>query len=196
MLVATDLRNYHIETTLARGTGLDIRAIGSADKARLVEYFGQLSPDSHYRRFCGFRKAFTPEELQYMTNPNFLEHAAIVATVRDRGREEYIVGEGQYVASPDGRCAELALSVLDPYQRRGIGSLLLLHLVRLAEHWGIEKLQADVLASNRNALTFLVQRGFQPIRTSDGVYRLARSLACASCYQTQGVISDSGLPQL
>ena len=196
MLVAADLRNYHIETTLARGTGLDIRAIRSADKARLVEYFGRLSPDSHYRRFCGFRKAFTPEELHYMTSPNFLEHAAIVATVRDRGREEYIVGEGQYVASPDGRCVELALSVLDPYQRGGIGSLLLLHLVRLAEHWGIEKLQADVLASNRNAFTFLVRRGFQPIRTSAGVYRLSRSLACTSCCQAHGVISGSGLPQL
>jgi len=196
MLVAADLRNYRIETTLARGMGLDIRAIGSADKARLVEYFGRLSPDSHYRRFNGFRKALTPEELQYITSPNFLEHAAIVATVRDRGREEYIVGEGQYVASPDGRCAELALSVLDPYQRGGIGSLLLLHLVRLAEHWGIEKLQADVLVSNRNAFTFLVRRGFQPIRTSAGVYRLSRSLACTSCCQAHGVISGSGLPQL
>jgi GNAT superfamily N-acetyltransferase len=195
MLIAADLRNYRIETTVDRGTDLDIRAIRPTDKARLVEYFGQLSPDSHYRRFCGFRKAFTSEELHYMTSPNFLEHAAIVATVRDRGREEYIVGEGQYVASPDGRCAELALSVLDSYQRRGIGSLLMLHLVRLAEHWGIEKLQADVLASNRNALTFLVQR-FQPIRTSNGMYRLARSLACTSCCQAQGVISDSGLPQL
>lgn len=72
MLVAADFRNYHIEMTLARGTSLDICAMRPADKARLVEYFGRLSPDSHYRRFCGFRKAFTPEELHHMTNPKSL----------------------------------------------------------------------------------------------------------------------------
>ena len=92
MLVAADLRNYRIEMTLARGTDLDIRAIQPTDKARLVEYFGQLNPESHYRRFSGFHRSFTPEELQYMTNPNFLEYGAIVAMVRDSYRDEYIWG--------------------------------------------------------------------------------------------------------
>jgi GNAT superfamily N-acetyltransferase len=176
MLVAADLRSYRVETALDNRTSLSIRAIRPDDKHRLVEHFERLGPESHYRRFSGFHRSFTPEELQYMTNPNFLEYGAIVAMVRDSYRDEYIVGEGCYQASPDGRFAEFALSVLDPYQRRGIGSLLLLHLARLAGHWGVNMFQADVLASNRNALSFLVRRGFQPLGSSAGMCRLSLSL--------------------
>ena len=180
MLVVGDLRFYHVETTLDGGMRLSIRAIRPYDQERLVAHFERLSPDSQYRRFFGFRKAFTPQELQYMTDPNFLEHAAIVATVCDHDMDEYIVGESGYVTLPDGRYAEFALSVLDEHQRKGIGSLLLLHLARLAGHWGVRELQADILSSNRKALSFLVRRGFRSIGTSAGVHRLSQSLACNS----------------
>jgi GNAT superfamily N-acetyltransferase len=178
MLVVGDLRYYRVETTLDGGMRLSIRATRPDDKERLVEHFERLSLDSQYRRFFGFRKAFTRQELEYMTNPNFLEHATIVVTVCDSEMNEYIVGEGHYVAVPDGQYAKFALSVLDQYQRKGIGSLLLPHLARLARHWGVRKLQADVLSSNRNALSFLVRRGFRSIGTSASVHRLSRSLAC------------------
>src|SRR5262249_33937241 len=71
MLVVGDLRFYHVETTLDGGMRLSIRAIRPYDQERLVAHFERLSPHSQYRRFFGFRKAFTPQELQYMTDPNF-----------------------------------------------------------------------------------------------------------------------------
>jgi len=180
MLVVGDLRYYRVETTLDSGMRLSIRAIRPDDKELLAEHFERLSRGSQYQRFFGFHGEFTRQELEYMANPNFLEHAAIVATVCDSEMDEHIVGASRYVALPDGQYAEFALSVLDQHRRKGIGSLLLLHLARLAEHWGVRELHADALTSNRNALSFLGRRGFRSIGTSASVHGLSRSLACNS----------------
>jgi GNAT superfamily N-acetyltransferase len=176
MLAISDLRGYRVHAFLDAGVRLCIRAIGPDDKDRLANHFDRLSPDSRYRRFFGFRKGFTPEELRYLTEPDFLVSVALVATIDERDGRESIVGDGRYVALPDGRRAELALSVIDAYQRKGIGSLLLRHLVGVARHTGIGELQADILASNRSALRFFMPRGFKSMGTSTGVCRVALSL--------------------
>lgn len=128
-------------------------------------------------RFLGFRNSFTARELEYITHPNFLEHATIVATLADGRLDEEIVGEASYISEADGRNADCALSVLDGQRHQGVGALLLEHVVRLAEHWGVKQLSADVLGSNRVALEFLVRRGFRPLLVSCGIHRLFRPLS-------------------
>jgi GNAT superfamily N-acetyltransferase len=176
MLTINDLRDYRFDTHLDRNTSVCIRAIRPDDKHRLAEHFDRLSPDSRYRRFFGFRKGFTTQELRYLTEPNFVGYAALVATIEEQDGRESVVGDARYVALPHGSRAELALSVVDAYQRRGVGSLLLQHLVWLARHNAITHLEADILASNRNALRFFVRRGFASIETSCGICRVALPL--------------------
>ena len=81
------------------------------------------------------------------------------------------------MALPD-RCyaAELGLSVVDVYQRRSIGTLLLEHLIRLARHARVRRLEAEVMGSNRGALRFLIRRGFRSSGTYAGVCRVALSV--------------------
>ncbi len=176
MLAINDLRRYRVDTFLDGGVRLRVRAIRPDDRDRLVDHFEGLSPDSRYRRFLGFRKGFTPQELRYLTEPNFVGYVALVATIDEHAARERIVGDGRYVALPDGRHAELALSVVDAYQRRGIGSLLLQHLVCLARQTGIGQLEADILASNRSAMRFFIRRGFESAGISAGVCRVVRCL--------------------
>jgi len=177
MLAIDDLRGYSANAILRDGTPVCIRAIRPDDKERLVGHFDRLSSDSRYHRFFGFRNAFTPRELSCFTEPDFLRHVALVATINEGNGSESIVGDGRWVALPDRRCAaELALSIVDVYQRRGIGTFLLEHLIRLARRATVRRLEADVMGSNRGALRFLIRRGFKSSGTSGGVCRVALSM--------------------
>jgi GNAT superfamily N-acetyltransferase len=177
MLRITDPREYVTKAFLCDGTPVGIRAIRSGDKAKLTEHFHQLKAASRYQRFFGYRKALTPHELRHFTAPDFLSHVALVATVNEGTGLERLVGDSCYVVLPDRpAAAELALSVVDDYQRRGIGTILLDHLLRLAEQTAVQRLEADVLASNGVALRFFTRRGFTSSGTVSGVCRLALSI--------------------
>jgi GNAT superfamily N-acetyltransferase len=177
MLAIDDFRGYSANAILRDGTPVCIRAIRPDDKERLVGHFDRLSSDSRYHRFFGFRNAFTPRELSCFTEPDFLRHVALVATINEGNGLESIAGDGRWVALSDRRyAAELALSVVDVYQRRSIGTLLLEHLIRLARHARVRRVEAEVMGSNRGALRFLIRRGFRSSGTSAGVCRVALSV--------------------
>jgi hypothetical protein len=100
MLAIDDLRNYSAHAMLRDGTPVYIRAIRPDDKERLADHFARLTAESRYYRFFGFRKALTPHELGYLTEPNFAGHVALVATIKKGNSVESIVGDGRYVALP------------------------------------------------------------------------------------------------
>jgi len=143
----------------------------------LARHFDGLSSDSRYNRFFGFKNSLTSNELRYFTEPDFRRHVALVVTIVNRDDSETIVSDGRYVALEECRSvAELALSVVDAYQRRGIGKLLLECLIGMARYEHVSRLEADVLASNRGAMRFLIGRGFKSIGTAGGVSRVALSV--------------------
>ena len=100
MLVIDALRGYSANAILRDGTPACIRAIRPDDKERLAGHFDRLSSDSRYHRFFGFRKAFTPRELSYFTEPDFLRHVVLVATIEEGTGSESIVGDGPLRGSP------------------------------------------------------------------------------------------------
>ena len=68
------------------------------------------------------------------------DHAELVASVWIDGSER-IVGMGSFFVEPwsEPRRAELAFSVADGWRERGIDTILLAHLERLAQACGVEK---------------------------------------------------------
>ena len=56
-------------------------------------------------------------------------------------------GGGRYIVFDLGR-AEMAFVVVDAWQGRGVGSILMRHLVKLASDAGLQELTADVLPEN------------------------------------------------
>ena len=124
---------YHhaVDPFLRDETQIYLRRIRSTDKQKLLEHFKGLSPSSSYNRFFCVRKEWSKQELKRFTEPNLVRHVALVATIGN-GPQEKIVGDGRYVIEGSESIAELALFVLDAYQNRGIGTLLLVHLVQRA----------------------------------------------------------------
>lgn len=121
--------------------------------------------ESLKRRFFVTKRGFSDEETAFFMNIDFLNHVALVAEIDEDGRI-VIVGGGRYVVVKSGQ-AEIAFIVVDAYQRQGIGTILVHHLVGLARAAGLKQLSADVLPENMAMLKVLGRFGFRTTRSLD-----------------------------
>jgi acetyl coenzyme A synthetase (ADP forming)-like protein len=158
-------RLYSVEELLRDGASIRIRGIRPDDRERLVEHFQGLSARSVYFRFFGAKRRLTDDELDRFTRLDFVERAALVATLRERG-EERIIGVGRYATVPGAtRSADAAFAVADEHQGRGIGTVLLEHLLRIARLNDITEFQADVLGENNRMLEVFAASGLVVTRS-------------------------------
>ncbi len=167
-----EARNYSAHEVLRDGGSIFVRAIRADDKDRLLDHFRHLSQDSIYQRFFGLKHSLSDADLVRFTEIDFVSHVALVATLRTNGDERFI-GVSRYVTTGPGY-AEVAFAVLDEHQGRGIGTVLLEHLGRVARAAGITEFQADVLGDNNRMLEVFAKSGFRVKRSTEaGVVHLS-----------------------
>jgi GNAT superfamily N-acetyltransferase len=154
--------------------GITIRAIGPDDKERIVTAFRALDPKSIYQRFFVFKSELGGEELRRLTEGDGLRDVVLVATVAS-GNQEIIVGLGHCARTEAS--ADIAFTVEEDYQGRGIASELLRHLVDIARRNGVAQFEADVLADNASMLKVFRRSGL-PMKTTQahGIVHLTLSL--------------------
>lgn len=166
----TDLGHYATDELLRDGGSIHIRAIRPDDKQRLLTLFERLSSRSVYFRFFQTRQRLTDAELRYFTELDGVNNVALVATLRE-GDAEHIIGVGRYFRiTEDGQSttrAEVAFTVADAHQGRGIGTLLLEHLAAIARRHGIDTFEAYVLGENNRMLQVFAASGFTVQRSLD-----------------------------
>lgn len=132
---------------LPDGTRVIVRPIRDEDAEGLARAYTRLSEQSRMWRFLSVAAEISPGLLRYLTSVDQQSHVALVAVDPD-SRE--ILGSARYVSIP-GRCpatAELAVEVVDGWQRRGLGRGLVQALGRLAQANGVERLLAIVSNDN------------------------------------------------
>src|SRR4029077_10823489 len=153
--VATTWKDYAVDGILRDGTSVHIRAIRPGDRAELARGFAELSPEAVHFRFFRVKRRLTDQELEAFTEPDFTTRGALVAT-RQIGDAERIIATARYAVTdgspiPPHR-AEVAFTVGDAFQGRGLGTLLLEHLVVIARASGVTEFEADVLGENNRML--------------------------------------------
>ena len=165
-----DARNYYAQETLKDGTPVTIRAIRKDDKESIHNAFRALDRDGVYRRFFAPKQDLTDPELEQVTDVDFSRVVALVATVSRADGEEIVIGDGRYVADKDGKPgrAELGFLIAELYRGRGIATLLLRHLERIAHHAGLSAFEADVLAYNAPMLAVFEHSGLPISRRREG----------------------------
>jgi protein lysine acetyltransferase len=149
-----------VEVTLRDGARLRIRPILPTDRGKLADTQPGFSRESHYRRFFS-APPLSDKVVQYLVDVDYFDHFAWVALPADDD-DEPGVASARYIrerTAPD--TAEVAFSVVDDYQGRGLGTLLVGALAVAAAQNGVRRFRARVLAENEPMRAILRRAGAQ-----------------------------------
>lgn len=125
------------------GTHLLLRPVLPGDSERTVHGHIHFSSDTLYRRFMSPRLP-TPALMHYLSEVDYVDHFVWVVT---DGADP--VADARFVRDEnDPTVAEIAFTVADAYQGRGIGTFLISALSIAAEVDGIERFSARMLSDN------------------------------------------------
>ncbi|WP_314955655.1 GNAT family N-acetyltransferase [Bradyrhizobium cosmicum] len=161
----SDIARYSVTEHLRDGSTAEIRALRPDDETAVLDALDHSSTQSLQRRFFGIKRHFSDKERAFFMNVDFMNHVALVCEVGQPG-QTIIVGGARYIVFEPGR-AELAFVVIDAWQGRGIGSILLRHLGEIASTAGLLELTAEVLPENKSMLAVLGKFGFKPAGNRD-----------------------------
>ncbi|HVV59219.1 MAG TPA: GNAT family N-acetyltransferase [Gaiellaceae bacterium] len=150
-----------VDVILRDGATLRLREPTAADGPALLAFFARLSPTSRHFRFHGAYTAGDAFVSRYLTPTP--ERGALVALVDADGGER-IAALAEYAVLRDATTAEVAFTVADDLQGRGIGTRLLEQLASKAAAAGVERFVAEVLAGNRGMLSVFQDAGFDVSR--------------------------------
>jgi GNAT superfamily N-acetyltransferase len=168
--------SYAEDVALDDGTKVRVRLVRPEDKDLMLEAWERLSPESRYRRFFAAKTALTDSELRYLTEVDQVDHVAIGATTRVRGKPQAL-GIARFIRLADRpQVADAAVTVVDDAQGKGLGRILLSRLIGAARERGIQVFSCDVLADN------------------DGMRGLIRSLAPDAREHSHGPIVTVEMP--
>jgi RimJ/RimL family protein N-acetyltransferase len=144
-----------VELTLRDGASVMIRPIRPEDREALERAFARLSERSRYTRFLAPMERLSPTMLAYLTEVDHSDHEALLAFDRESGDA---VGVARYVRT-NGSSAEAAVTVIDDWQGRGLGTGLTSLLAERALEEGIDRFTAVLLAENEEMLSLLESLG-------------------------------------
>ncbi len=172
---------------LPDGARVVVRPVQATDQALLADGFGRLSARSRRQRFLTVKRDLSSAELRFLTDIDHHDHEAIGALDARDGRG---IGVARYIrSSRNATDAELAVTIVDDWQRRGVGTMLLSRLTASARRAGIFAFTALVAGDNDAMISFLrkakagvelVCNDIETVEYEISLALFARSLAACS----------------
>ena len=150
------------DVVLADGGTVHLRPRRDDDRDAIVEFYARMSEHSRYLRFSAATSSERAGDLESKAVVDLDHHFAVVAELGER-----IVAVASYHRFEPG-VAEVAFSVADDQQGRGLGTILLEYLAAAAREQGIRRFVAWVLTGNDAMLHVFRSAGFAVERSSDG----------------------------
>ena len=173
---------------LTDGTTIEIRPARPDDFDAVRDMHEKLSPDSLYLRFFSMSPRAAEREARRICRPPAPDHAALLALL-----DGELIGCGSYECDDlPSRSAEVAFTVADDMHNRGVGMLLLEHLISLARSRGLRAFTAETLSENAPMLRVFADAGLQAHRAlADGVYDLTFPLPTGEADVALGSYRDA-----
>ncbi|MBV8555892.1 MAG: bifunctional acetate--CoA ligase family protein/GNAT family N-acetyltransferase [Planctomycetaceae bacterium] len=155
---------YVVSRTLADGTPITIRPIRPEDEPLLVHFHEVLSESTvrlRYFQSVNLSRRVAHERLTRICFISYDREMVLVADSLDPGTDRHqILAVGRLSRLRRGDEAELALLVRDDAQNKGLGTVILRHLLDVGRGERIRCFQADILPQNRAMQHICQKLGF------------------------------------
>lgn len=153
------------QSLLSDGTTVSVRRLGAGDHEAVLRLHAErMSPDSQRLRFFAMSKrapALTADRLCAPEREGFLALGAFA--------DKDLVGVVEYDVDPQRpTVGEIAVAVADDWHHRGVGTLLIEHLVHCARTCGLRFFEADTLAENNAMQRVFTDLGLRVERRFEG----------------------------
>ncbi len=142
------------------GTNIVIRPIRPEDAEIEAKFVRELSNEAKYFRFMNSLQELSQEMLVRFTQIDYHNEMALIAVSLNEAGEEQI-GVARYTTNLDKTSCEFALVVSDKWQSKGIAHHLMRNLMEIARDRNLEKMDGQVLSSNRKMLELVRSLNFQ-----------------------------------
>jgi len=163
--------NFHVtlpDVILRDGTRVNIRPIRPGDDHALVDAFHRMSPETVYQRFFAALPEMSDAMAWHFSHIDSANRMALVAETADARAE--LIGVARYERTEEPDVVELGLVVLDAWQNRGLGRILIRQVLEAAVRNGITRFRAEILSENRRMLHLLATEAhILQSRTQSGV---------------------------
>ncbi|MGW3658274.1 bifunctional acetate--CoA ligase family protein/GNAT family N-acetyltransferase [Streptomyces sp. NPDC005151] len=151
-----------VHALLADGTTVCIRPVTPADHDQLQGLYEEMSPENLRLRFFSVSRRSAALAADRACAPAHSGYRSLLAETQGR-----VIGLAEYdTAGEDG--AEISIAVCDGLHHRGVGTLLVEHLVSAARADGITTFTADALSENREVLQLFADLGLRTARHFEG----------------------------
>ncbi|MFA6985828.1 MAG: GNAT family N-acetyltransferase [Arenimonas sp.] len=153
-----------------------IRPINKLDHDAERAFIEGLSPESRHFRFLGAVGHPSERMLDQFTDIDPAREAAFVAVVPVDSHER-IVGVSRLVADDDGLNCECAVTVSDDWQNKGLGTVLMKHLIEVARARGLRTMISIDSFENMEMKELARHLGFQTRVDPDDARQVIHELA-------------------
>jgi hypothetical protein len=152
-----------LHSTFLAGHQVTVRPISAQDTAMEAEFVRKLSLQSKHFRFFGGVKELSASEIKRLCTIDGSHSMAFVATVQEGGREVEI-GVCRYSPDATADIREMAVTIADEWLHKGVGELLMRHLINTAKRYGVRELYSLELHDNQMMRELANELGMTSVR--------------------------------
>lgn len=150
-------KEWERQETLGDGLRVLLRPLKSEDGALYPEFFKHVTPEDARLRFFHPISQPSPAMIRQFVEIDYDRAMAFVAIGQDAGE---LLGVSRLHCDRFHKHGEYAVLVRSDHKRRGLGRLLMRHLIEWARATGLERIHGQVFSYNRPMLKMCEDLGF------------------------------------
>ncbi len=170
--------HWELDVVLTDGGTVHVRPLLPTDREAYLRFFHGLSAETRYYRFFSPKSVLTDVEVTYFTTVDHVDRVALAAFV---GSEIVAVARYDRLEDDDGTQgpdAEVAFTIDDAHQGRGLGALMLEYLAAAGREHGLTRFVAETMPDNRPMLAVFHAAGYHSVnRFSAGMVEVEFPIA-------------------
>jgi acetyltransferase len=160
LIISPYPRRYINTQLLSNGEPVLLRPVRPEDESNLRKLFNSFSEDTMRFRFFQVIREISHKSLSRYCNIDY-DREIVIVSEKKENNSRLINGMVSLVVEPDGESAEFAIVVGDPWQNKGLGSLMFDYIIQVGIDMGLKRIFGEILKNNYKMKHIVGSRGFE-----------------------------------